>query len=379
MTESIPTEPAIPPEPIPPQDAAPDTDATRTAGGRSVPWLKIVIWAALAVVALVLPQVLAAGDVNRLGEVMYIAVAALALSLLTGYNGQISLGHGAFLGMGAYVTIILTVDYGVPYAGAGIIAVIFCFVIGVIVGLPALRITGVYLALVTLALATLFPQVTIRLGDLTGATVGRTLVPREGYGDWERMEEIGRRAFLRTEGFRAPDWTGLADDQWRYYVFLVIAVVVFVLVRNLVNSRVGRGLVAIRDNETAAEVAGVNVSRYKVLTFGVSASIAGVAGWMFAVLNNGVAPTSFTIVLSITLLVASVLGGTNSILGALIGALIVVYVREAVPAESARFTQVIFGLVLIIVMLAAPGGIMGVYRRIEARIRRSRRSSTTAT
>ena len=345
---------------------------------RDVSWPRVGVWAALAVAAVALPQVLTATSVNRAGEIIYIAVAALALALLTGYNGQISLGHGAFLGLGAYVTIIGTVDYGLSYPVAGLLAVLAAFLLGLIVGLPALRITGIYLALVTLALATLFPQVVIRLGDLTGATVGRGLVPREGYGDFEQLQEEGRRRFLAGEGFRAPDWTGLADDQWRYYVFLVIAVVVFVLVRNLVSSRVGRGLVAIRDNETAAEVAGVPTSVYKVLTFGVSAAIAGVSGWMFAVLNNAVSPTSFTIVLSITLLVAAVLGGVNSIVGPIIGATIIVVLRESIPAGSQQYTQVVFGLVLILVMLVAPGGIVGVYRRTQARLRR-RRAERAAT
>jgi branched-chain amino acid transport system permease protein len=274
--------------------------------------------------------------------------------------------------------MILTVDYNMSYALAGIIAVVFAFVVGLVIGLPALRITGIYLALVTLALATLFPQVVIRLGDITGASVGRTLVPREGYGDYARLEEVGRRRFLATEGFRAPEWTGLADDQWRYYVFLAIAVVVFLLVRNLVGSRVGRGLVAIRDNETAAEVAGVPTSRYKVLTFGVSAGIAAVGGWMFAVLNDGVSPTSFTIVLSITLLVAAVLGGVNSIIGPVIGAGFIVILRESIPAESQRYTNVIFGLALIVLMLVAPGGIVGLYRKYSARWRARRAASAAA-
>lgn len=339
---------------------------------RDVPWARVALWAVLLVLAVVAPQVLGESDVNRLSEVIYISVAALGLALLTGYNGQISLGHGAFLGMGAYVTMILTVDYGVSYALAGVLAVAFAFVIGLVVGLPALRITGIYLALVTLALATLFPQIVVRLGDLTGATVGRGLIPREGYGDWATLEEVGRRKFLFEAGFRAPDWTGLADDQWRYYVFLVVAVVVFLLVRNLVGSRVGRALVAIRDNETAAEVAGIHVSRYKVLTFGLSAAIAAVGGWMFAVLNNQVSPTSFTIVLSITLLVAAVLGGVNSIIGPVIGAAFIVLLRESIPAESQRFTNVVFGLALIVLMLVAPGGIVGLYRKYSARFRQSR-------
>ena len=314
---------------------------------RTIVWWRVVLWVVLAALAVMAPQVLAEGDVNRLSEVIYISVAALALALLTGFNGQISLGHGAFLGMGAYITMILTVDYGVSYAVAGIIAVAFTFVVGLIVGLPALRITGIYLALVTLALATLFPQIVVRLGDITGATVGRGLIPREGYGDSAFLEEVGRRKFLFQAGFRAPDWTDLQDDP------------------------LGTLL------ETAAEVAGVHVSRYKVLTFGLSAGIAAVGGWMFAVLNNQVSPTSFTIALSITLLVAAVLGGANSIIGPVIGAFIIVYLREAVPAESQRYTQVIFGAVLILVMLVAPGGIVGVYRQTLARIRRTRSQRAT--
>jgi branched-chain amino acid transport system permease protein len=339
---------------------------------RNIVWWRVVLWVVLAALAIGAPQYLGEGDVNRLSEVIYISVAALALALLTGFNGQISLGHGAFLGMGAYMTMILTVDYGVSYALAGVIAVAFTFVVGLVVGLPALRITGIYLALVTLALATLFPQIVVRLGDITGATVGRGLIPRDGYGDSALLEELGRRRYLFQAGFRAPEWTGLADDQWRYYVFLTVAVVVFLLVRNLVRTRVGRALVAIRDNETAAEVAGVHVSRYKVLTFGLSAAIAAVGGWMFAVLNNQVSPTSFTIALSITLLVAAVLGGANSIIGPVIGAFIIVYLREAVPADSQRYTQVIFGAVLILIILVAPGGVVGVYRQTQARVRRSR-------
>ena len=332
-----------------------------------------VRWALFVVVLLVaavVPQVAATGTVNRMSEVLWVAVAALGLSLLTGFNGQISLGHGAFLGLGAYLTMILTVDYGVPYAIAGLVAVIVAFLVGVAVGLPALRITGVYLALVTLGLATLFPQIVVRFGTITGGPVGRQLLPRPGYGDSELLDRVGQRKFLGQAGFRAPGWSGLADDQWRFYVFLAIAVVAFLLVRNLTRSRVGRGLVAIRDNETAAEVAGVRVDRYKVVTFGISAALAAIGGWMFAVLNNQVSPTSFTIALSITLLVAAVLGGAASIVGPLIGAAIVVAIREAVPADSQRFSQVAFGAVLIIVMLVAPGGVVGLYRSIESRVRR---------
>lgn len=330
------------------------------------------LWAVLAVVALVAPQQLDATYVNRLSTVIYTAVAALGLALLTGFNGQISLGHGAFLGIGAYTTMILTVDYDVPYAGALVAAMALTFVVGVVVGLPALRITGVYLALVTLALATLFPQILIRLGAITGGGSGRGLLPRDGFGDSDLLEELGTRRYLGQAGSRAPEWTGLADDQFKYYVFLALAVLCFVMVRNLTRTRVGRSLVAIRDNETAAEVAGVDVSRTKVLTFGISAALAGLGGWMFAVLNNQVTPGSFAIALSITLLVVAVLGGAASIVGPALGALLIVGVQEAVPKDSQRYSQVVFGVVLIIVMLVAPGGIVGIYRRATASLARRR-------
>lgn len=333
--------------------------------------LRWVIFALVLAIGAALPQLMADTFVNRMSEVVWVATAALGLALLTGFNGQISLGHGAFVGFGAYTTMVLTVDYGVSFAVAGIVAVVGAFAIGLAVGLPALRITGVYLALVTLGLAVLFPQLVVRLGDITGGTVGRQLLPRPGYGDAALLEELGQRRFLAQAGFKAPAWTGLADDQWRFYVFAVLAVVAFLLVRNLTRSRVGRSLVAIRDNETAAEVAGVRVAHAKVTTFGVSAAIASLAGWMFAVLNSGVSPTSFTITLSITLLVVAVLGGAASIVGPLVGAALVVILRESVPAEQQRFSQVILGVVLIVVMLVAPGGIVGLYRRGEANLRRS--------
>ena len=158
------------------------------------------------------------------------AIAALGLNLLTGYNGQISIGHGAFFGVGAYTTAILVADHGWSHFATLPAAAILAFGLGVLVGLPALRIQGLYLALVTLALATVFPLVITRFTSVTGGTQG-----------------------MRVPRFRAPSWTGLTDDQWKYYVLLAFAVIAFVLVRNLVKSRVGRAIIAIRDNETAAQ------------------------------------------------------------------------------------------------------------------------------
>jgi len=205
-------------------------------------------------------------------------IAALGLNLLTGYNGQISVGHGAFFGAGAYTTAILVADHGWPHFATLGVAAVIAFALGVLVGLPALRIKGLYLALVTLALATVFPLVITRFSSVTGGTQGKR-VPR----------------------FRAPAWTGLADDQWKYYVLLAFAVVSFVLVRNLIKSRVGRALIATRDNETAAEVLGVNLSVYKVVTFGVSAMLAGIAGSLSVFNDPFVNAEKYNLSLSITL------------------------------------------------------------------------------
>ena len=307
--------------------------------------------AAAAVVALIvlyqLPLYYQDFRVHQFNEVIYLSVAVLGLGLLTGFNGQISIGHGAFFGIGAYTTAILVTDHGWSYYATFPVGAVIAFVVGALIGVPALRIKGLYLALTTLAFATTFTLVIKRYSSITGGTQGK-VVPR----------------------FQVPGWSDLTLDQFNYYVFLLIAIVIFVLVRNLVKSRVGRALIAVRDNEVAAEVVGVNLSAYKVITFGLSAALAGVAGSMSVVSNPFVDANSFTITKSIEFLAALVIGGAATIFGPIVGAFFVVFVPEFSSDINPALSQVIYGGLLIVLMLVLPGGIIGGLKRLWAFVER---------
>jgi branched-chain amino acid transport system permease protein len=303
--------------------------------------------AAVIVVLALIPQSFEAFQVNQYSDAITLAIAALGLNLLTGYSGQISVGHGAFFGVGAYTTAILVADHGWPYLATTAAAAVIAFLVGILIGLPALRIKGLYLALVTLALAVVFPQVIKRFTDVTGGTQGK---------------QVGR--------FRAPDWTGLAQDQFIFYLFLAFALVAWLLVYNLVRSRVGRALVSVRDNEIGAEVLGVNVALYKVVTFGLSAMLAGMAGSLSVYKSGFVNSGEYSIVLSILILVAVVIGGVATIAGPAIGAYLVTFLPEWTKGYNDQLSPVIFGAVLILLMMVAPGGIMGLLRQIRAWVAR---------
>ena len=301
----------------------------------------------LAVYVLMIPQTFPEFRVAQFADVIAIAIAVLGLGLLTGFNGQISVGHGAFFGVGAYTTAILTADHGWSHLATIPVAMGLCFLVGVLTGIPALRISGVYLALVTLALATLFPLVIQKYSETTGGSTG-----------------------LGVPDFEPPGWAGdMAEDQWAFYVLLAFAVATFLLVRNLIRSRVGRAIIAIRDGETAAEVLGVNLALYKVMTFGISAMIAGLGGSLL-VMNTAVLdrvdPAQYTIVRSIEFLAALVIGGAATIFGPVLGALFIVFVPEFSSDVNAELSRVIFGAVLIGLMLVMPGGFLGGLRRLEA-------------
>jgi len=316
--------------------------------------VRVVVTVAVGAVLLYLPQYFPAFRVGQFNIVICYAIAALGLNLLTGYNGQISIGHGAFFGVGAYTTAILVADHGWSHFATLGAAAVIAFVLGVLVGIPALRIRGLYLALVTLALATVFPQIIKRFSDVTGGAQG-----------------------MRVPKFRAPEWTDLKDDQWKYYVLLTFAVVSFVLVRNLVRSRVGRALIATRDNETAAEVLGVNLAFYKVITFGVSAMLAGIAGSLSVFNDPFVSADKYGINLSIILLVAVVVGGAATIFGPAFGAFFVVFLPDWLPQKYPQLSPVLFGAVLILLMMVAPGGFLGLVRQITAWAKLRFRSSSS--
>lgn len=333
---------------------------------------KVVTWAIVLGVLVALPFLLPKFRVEQLTTWLAIAIGACGLNLLTGYNGQISVGHGAFYGTGAYAVAILISKAGWPVVPSVVAAAVICFVFGVVVGLPALRIKGLYLALVTLAVAVLFPLAIEQFPNLTGGGGGLAITTPQEY----RGQIVDRKIVL------SSPISGLEPDQWKYLVFLAVTVVCFVLTRNLVKSRIGRSLVAIRDNEVAASVSGVPVSAVKVITFGLSSALAGIGGALFALNTQQVNPSSFTLLASIYFLVAVVVGGAASIVGPAIGAafygLFTDFISPELPERVKPATPVILGAVLVALMFFAPGGVVGMYRKLQAK-RAVRRMSRAAT
>jgi len=335
---------------------------------------RIVAGVVVGIVLVVVPLQTPAFRNEQFVGWMAIAIAASGLNLLTGYNGQISVGHGALYGIGAYSVALLITDAGVPLWIAVVLAAVICFVVGIAVGLPALRIKGLYLALVTLAVATLFPLLIEQFSSVTGGASGLSITSPQ-----ETPRGVVERPIQLTSPFG-----GLAPDQWKYYVFLVLTVIVFVVTRNIVRSRTGRSLVAVRDNETAAEVSGIHVARVKILTFGVSSAMAGLGGAVFALNNVRVNPSSFTIAVSIYFLIAVVVGGAASVIGPAIGAVaygvFIDVISPELPDRLQPATPVILGALLIVLMLVAPGGIVGWWRMlVTKRTARRRVEATSAT
>lgn len=324
-------------------------------------WVQLAIWAVVIVAIGALPLAFGPNSfrTDQIAIWMALAIAACGLNLLTGYNGQISVGHGALYGAGAYATAILMQKSGWPMLPAAVGAVAISFVLGIVIGLPALRIKGLYLALVTLAVAVLFPLAVEQFSDLTGGGKGLTIT----------TPQVNRRGAIVEQKIEFSNMGGLSGNHVRYLVVLVVMVGCFVLTRNLVKSRVGRSLVAIRDNEIAAAVSGVPVSRVKILVFGISSAMAGLGGAMFAIVNAQVNLTSFTIAVSISLLVAVVVGGPSSIIGPAIGATLLGAFTDFVnlPEKAAGAKPVILGAVLILLMFFAPGGLVGLFKMTMAK------------
>jgi branched-chain amino acid transport system permease protein len=285
----------------------------------------------------------------QLTLVMVYAIALLGLNMLTGYNGQISLGHGAFYAIGAYCAAILMDKYGVPYWATIPAAGLVCLVVGFLFGLPALRLEGLYLALATFALGVSMPQLLKYhyLEKWTGGVQGIV---------------IAKPA--------APFGLPINEDQWLYYFTLAVAVVMFVIGWNLLRGRIGRAIVAIRDDHVAAEAMGIHNALYKSLTFGVSAMYTGIAGALGAIAVQFVAPDSFNIFLSLVFLVGIVIGGLASISGALYGALFIQFVPNIADEISKAAPWAIFGVFLIAFIYLMPAGVAGAVRAALARIRR---------
>ena len=312
----------------------------------------------LVLMACALPFIASSYRTFQFTLVLVYAIALLGLNILTGYNGQISLGHGAFYALGAYCTAILMDKFGVPYWATVPVAGAVCLVAGFLFGLPALRLEGLYLALATFALGVAMPQLLKykALEQWTGGVQGIVIAKPD-----------------------APFGLPVNADQWVYLFTLAVTIVMFVLGWNLLRGRVGRALIAIRDHHIAAQAMGVNTALYKSLAFGVSAMYTGVAGALGAIAVQFVAPDSFNIFLSILLLVGIVIGGLASLSGALFGALFIQFVPNIADEISKAAPWAIFGVFMIVFVYLMPTGVAGGVRLLVARIGRKAHNHASET
>ncbi len=307
-------------------------------------------------------------EYGELTDIAVFALAAVSLNLLIGFTGQISIGHSAFFGIGAYTLAILVADHGWSPGWTYPVAALVCFAVGVLVGVPALRLRGLYLALVTLALAQIFPALVRKFDEFTGGS--------QGIGGLQ---------------YDAPGWTGLESGrqgraEWMYWLALGTLAVGYVIVRNLVKSRVGRSMVAVRDNSTAAAAMGVHVAATKTIVFGLSAALAGLAGCTFALRQTQTTPENlnFTILGAILFLVIMVVGGAGSLMGPIVGAFVYYRVDQftrALPEKSwlptslhdflqgrPNLATLVFASLLILLMFVAPFGLVGLAKRVGRRL-----------
>ena len=309
----------------------------------------------------VMPDVVSNYRLFLVSTMIIAAIAVLGLNLLTGFNGQISLGHSAFYAVGAYTSAILMDQCDVPYYLTLPAAAIVCFVVGYLFGQPALKLEGHYLALATFALALAVPQILKYrwLEGVTGGVQGIVLSKPE-----------------------VPFGLPLTEDQWLYYYCLIVMIILYWAAANLLNSRSGRAMMAIRDYHIAADTMGINTARYKTVTFGISAMYTGIAGALSASAIAFVAPDSFNFFLSIKFLIGLVVGGVGSLAGSVVGGIFYVLVDNAAQAISTYIKNdfglqfdlsayTIFGLLLIGLMYLMPMGIVGGIYMAMRRLRRS--------
>jgi branched-chain amino acid transport system permease protein len=314
-------------------------------------WLWVLLALAFLVPLLrpVLPDLVSDYRLFLVSTMIIAAIAVLGLNLLTGFNGQISLGHGAFYAVGAYTAAVMMDHLAVPYWATVPAAAIVCFIVGYLFGLPALKLEGHYLALATFALALAVPQILKYkwLEGLTGGVQGIVLnKPQPPFG------------------------LPLTEDQWLYYFCLIIMVVLYWAAANMLNSRSGRAMMAIRDYALAADTMGIDTALYKTVTFGISAAYTGIAGALSAAAIAFVAPDSFNIFLSIKFLIGLVVGGIGSLTGSVVGGIFYVLVDNSAQALSSFVKNdlglqfdlsayTVFGILLIVLMYLMPMGIVG--------------------
>ena len=320
----------------------------------------LIVFVVISVIVFTLPAFVTDFRAQQFSYVGIYLVALIGLNILTGYTGQISLGHGAFMAIGGYTTAILMTDHGVKDIVTIPIAIVVTGVAGFLFGLPAARLSGLYLALATFAIAVAMPSVIKRFEGFTGGGSGVNL-----FGTPELTASLTP---VRIAGFE------LNFNNWLYYLAWSIAMIGYVLGWLILRGRTGRAFRAVRDSETAAVSSGVSLARTKALAFGISAAYAGAAGALFAIATTYVNPDTFPVALSIFLLVGVVVAGLGSLQGLIIGAIFIQFMPLWAQniSKSPGAPAVIYGAFLILVVLALPGGAAGLISRVIQLTRRGR-------
>jgi branched-chain amino acid transport system permease protein len=331
------------------QDTAPEIAAASPAAVKPVLTVQLVASLVALGLLIVVPIFMKNFFVFQLTIIVIYAIAILSLNILTGASGQVSLGHSAFFAVGAYAAGILMEHANVPYPIAIPLAGLICFVVGFLFGFPALRLKGVYLALATFALAVAAPPL-FKLGTFehwTGGVQGLLVTKPD-----------------------APFGLAISQDRWIYYVTLTIAVIIYLLSVNLLNSRSGRALMAIRDNEIAASSMGVDLALYKTLAFGISAGFTGIAGALGAIAVAYVAPDAYTFNFAISLFLGMVIGGVGWLPGSLAGAAFIVLVPNVAEGISKGLSYAVFGVFIFAVIFLLPNGARQLVYYVYAQIRK---------
>jgi branched-chain amino acid transport system permease protein len=350
--------------------------ATIKSGGTASWAIRVVVAAAVVYLMFWIPTSASNGIIDSCITALTLMAAAMSLNLLLGFTGLISIGHSAFFGIGAYTTGILVSRYGWSPFQTFAVAFVIAFVVGALVSLPALRIKGVYLALVTLALGVVFPQL-VKSRKLVWLTGGARGLDKTGFRFTKDNPTY--------EIFGWNPWGSLRGENvkpFHYWIAMIIVLLVYVVCRGVVKSRAGRSMIAIRDNETAAAVMGVNLAVTKGIAFGLSAALCSLPGCMSAIRTGNVTPdsTNLTVAGSITFLIVMVVGGAGSLWGPIVGSVLYVFITEKTGdwSDTAQIPGVlrpffdwsntppgtgIFAVTLIVLMFVAPFGIVGMWKR----------------
>ncbi|MDX2381516.1 MAG: branched-chain amino acid ABC transporter permease [Acidimicrobiia bacterium] len=321
----------------------------------------------------------------RINKGISFIIAILGLQVVVGYTGQLALGQSFFFGTGAYIGAYLVQDQNWSWFSTLFVIIPACFILGFLLGIPALRIKGLYLALVTLGLAAIFPSIVQleSLKEYTDGAAGKSVEYDFVAPGWLPLDGIA--GFLQSipligQYFGDGDLSSKeADRIWKYTLFVILAAICFWLIANLIKSRPGRAIRAIRDNETSSAISGINLPIYKTLSFGIASALGGVGGMVYVAELGIASPGDFTQLLSILFIVGLVSGGVGTLPGAVVGGLIIAFVPEwssstqEIPGIPERWLQgptgtLILGTLLIVLMFFLPGGIVAGARRIKAKV-----------